>query len=134
MKNIDLTVERRKALEFTPIEIPYVDEEQLYVVQECAMQALEKYKAMYELLRAADSLSDDIPLGTWFSDFMSEECSVPRYEDSAVDVIEGLRKHLKIQIARFEQFIDALDDEIDCCVEQRMDDGLLRWTCRNPVL
>jgi hypothetical protein len=141
MQIIDMTKERKKALEFTPIAMPDVDEDKLYEVLEGAENALERYTKMYELVKQADALSDDIPLGTWFSDFMSEECSVPDYEDSAVDVIEGLKKHLRLQVARFEQFVDDIEAEIEDCVEQRLEDKKygtyeeqVRWTYRHSVL
>lgn len=141
MQIIDMTKERKGALEFTPIDMPEVEDEKLYEVLQGAESALQRYTKMYELIKQADALSEDIPLGTWFSDFMSEECSVPSYQDSAVDVVEVLKKHLRLQVARFKQFVQDIESEIEDCVEQRLEDEKygsyeeqVRWTYRNSVL
>lgn len=141
MNTINLAQERKKAIEFEPISVEGIDEEKLGEALDGAERALHKYRKMLECLTKADELTDGVELGTWLHDFMTEECSVPVYEDSAMDIVHGLKKHLTVQIARFKQFCDDLEAEIEDSEEQRRNDekygsyeDQVRWTYRNSVL
>lgn len=122
MKIIDLACERKKALDFVPLEIPNVDDDKLPEILDNAERALHKYKKMLECVTKADELTDGLTFG-WLYDFMSEDCSVPDYEDSAMDVLSVLKKHLQAQVARFTQFCDDLQAEIEDCEEQSRNDA-----------
>ena len=89
----------------------------------------------------SDELTDGVSLGTWQHDFMTEDCSVPCYEDSAMDVIHGLKNHLRVQVARFTQFCEDLEAEIEDVETQRREDekygsyeDQVRWTYRSNAL
>lgn len=114
MSNIDLVKPRKDLIEFTPIELPEdADLDRLNEMLEGAEAALFRFKKMLEGVTQANSATDSLKLGSWEYDFMTEECSVDFYEDSALDMVDILQKHLTKQVARFTQYCD----DLQACIE-----------------
>lgn len=122
MQTFTLTEKAKEPLQFEPIPVPNVDDDRMPEILNDAEQAHFKYKKMLELVSQADAHTDGVSCGTWLYDFMTEYCGVPAYEDSAMDVLSHLKKHLQAQAARFSQFCADLEAEIEDAEEQRRND------------
>jgi len=122
MTEIDLLPKTSKTVDFTPIEISEdADLNTLHDMLNGAHEAHDKYKKMLEHVRQADAITDG--LTGWTSDYMTEECETPTYEDSALDVISGVKDHLIVQVARFAKLQDDLEGEIYDAVQCGKDDA-----------
>lgn len=123
MTEIDLLKRCEKAIDFEPIAIPQDAEiDTLRDMLSGAESALFSYKKMLEGVKAADAVTDAVKIGTWEFDFMTENCTVPAYEDCAIDVVSTLKKHLTVQVDRFTQLCSDLEAEIEDAEQQEADD------------
>jgi hypothetical protein len=85
-------------------DIEHIDE-----ALSAAENALFRYKKMLIFINKADEVNKDYCNESLVFNNMTEECSMPTYEDCAIDVISGLKAHLERQVKRFAKYCEDLE-------------------------
>lgn len=122
MKTFDLTnalARNKKTPDFEEIKVPDFDDlDEAYDELNLAEDTLIKYKQMLKHIAQADEVTGDMK----FTDLMTEHDEVEGYDDSSMDIIFSVRKHLNIQILKMQQYCMDVQDSIDDMQMQEIDD------------
>ena len=109
------TLRVKELPDFEPIPISEFDDADMICSElNEAETTLFKYKQMLDLLKRADELTDSITCGHVQYDHMTEydECS-DLDDNTTMDAVHILRKHVQCQVAKFQKYCDDLQIELD---------------------
>lgn len=126
MKTFDLTrslKSKENAPQFDEVPVSEYDDVHDAVSElDEAEHTLFKYKQMLEHIARADEVTDTVTCGDIQQEHMSEYDSMDHYDDSAMDVVHEVRKHLQLQVLKFQKYCDDLQVLIDDMSQQLSDD------------